>query len=389
MQTVLTAARLLTDDGFIDHPLIVVEDGLIRSITARSEAGVRAVTHDFGDATLTPGLLDIHMHGCAGKDVMEATPEALRTVSRYLADHGVTEYLATTVTAPLDATLRSLAGLSHLVRRGEHTDVAEPVGIHIEGPFVSHAKKGMHPAEHILEPSPALLDRLWEASEGQIRLMTIAPEVSGAIETIQRATELGIRASIGHSDASKSDTLKAIAAGATTATHTFNAMRPYGHREPGILGVVLDDDNLYSDLICDGIHVAPEAVRLWFKAKGQAKAILITDSLQATGMPNGLYTLGVTRVHVEDGVCTTDEGVLAGSIITLQQAIERFRSFTGSDLATAVHLASRNPSAMLGRGSQLTPGKPANLNAYASDGVLLATIVRGKIINGGTQSRKR
>lgn len=380
MRTVLTAARLLTDDGLVERPLIVVEDGYIQAIGSRDAAEATAVTHDFGDVTLTPGLLDIHMHGCAGRDVMEATPEALRVVSSYLAQHGVTEYLATTVTAPLDATLRSLDGLGRFIVEGDHAGTAQPIGIHIEGPFVSHAKRGMHPAEHILEPSPALLDRLWEASHGQIRLMTIAPEVPGAVDTIGRATELGIRSSIGHSNADRSETLKAIGAGATTATHTFNAMRPYGHRDPGILGVVLDDDNLYSDLICDGVHVSPEAVRLWFKAKGPSKAILITDSLEATGMPNGVYTLGVTRVHVENDICTTDEGVLAGSIITLQQAVQRFRSMTGASIATAVHLASRNPSSMLNRGSQLAPGRRANFNAYADDGSLAATSVQSRII---------
>lgn len=378
MRTVLTAAHLLTDNGLVERPLIVVEDGYIQAISSHDAAEITAVTHDFGDVILTPGLLDIHMHGCAGRDVMEATPDALRVVSSYLAQHGVTEYLATTVTAPLDATLQSLDGLGSFIVKGDHVSTAQPVGIHIEGPFVSHAKRGMHPAEHILEPSPALLDRLWEASHGQIRLMTIAPEVPGAVETIGRATELGIRSSIGHSNAGKSETLRAIAAGATTATHTFNAMRPYGHRDPGILGVVLDDDNLYSDLICDGVHVAPEAVRLWFKAKGSSKAILITDSLEATGMPNGVYTLGVTRVHVEDGICTTDEGVLAGSILTLQQAVERFRGMTGASIGTAVHLASRNPSRMLGRGTQLAPGRPANFNAFTREGALVATSIRGK-----------
>ena len=375
MRTVLTAAQLLTASGLLPRPLVVIEDGYIQSITSRDITEAHAVTHDYGDTIITPGLFDIHMHGCAGKDVMEATPEALRIVSLYLAQHGVTQYLATTVTAPLEATLRALDGLGKLVVEGEQK--AGPVGIHIEGPFVSHAKKGMHPAEYILEPSPVLLDRFWEASHGQIRLMTIAPEVPGAIETIQRATELGIRSSIGHSNAKKSEALQAIAAGATTATHTFNAMRPYDHREPGILGVVLDNDNLYADLICDGIHVSPEAVRLWFKAKGPAHAILITDSLQATGMPNGVYSLGVTRVHVQDGTCTTDEGVLAGSIITLKQAVDRFRSVTGADLPTAVHLASRNPGAMLGREEQLQVGQPANLNIYTRDGAIAATLVGG------------
>lgn len=377
MPLTLTGAHLLTDDGPIDRPLITVEDGVIRAISTRAASEAPKDTLDLGDSVITAGLFDIHMHGCAGRDVMEATPEALGIVSGYLAKHGVTEFLATTVTAPLDLTLRSLDGLGRQIAAGNQVGAA-PVGIHIEGPFVSHAKRGMHPAEHILEPSPALLDRLWEASHGQIRLMTIAPEVPGAMDTIRRATELGIRSSVGHSDADAATTLEAVSAGATTATHTFNAMRQYGHREPGILGVVLDDDSLYSDLICDGVHVSPQAVRLWFKAKGSNKAILITDSLQATGMPNGLYTLGTTRVHVDDGICTTEEGVLAGSIITLQQAVQRFCECTGADVTTAVQLASRNPSRMLGRPQQVAVAKPANFNIYNRAGALAGVILRGR-----------
>ena len=379
MRTVLTAARLLTHNRIVERPLVVIEDGVILSISTRDAFESAIITHDFGDTMLTAGLLDIHMHGCAGRDVMEATPEAIQTVTSYLAQHGVSDYLATTVTAPLDTTLHALDGLGKLILQAEQNGESGPIGIHIEGPFVSHAKRGMHPAKHILEPSPELLERLWEASHGQIRLMTIAPEVQGATEAIQKATKLGIRSSIGHSNATKHQALQAIAAGATTATHTYNAMRPYDHREPGILGVVLDNDDLYSDLICDGIHVSPEAVRLWYKAKGPSKAILITDSLEATGMPNGIYTLGVTRVHVQDGTCTTDDGVLAGSIITLQQALQRFCDLANIDLATAVHLASRNPSSMLGLGAQLAPGKRANFNVYKHDGTLMVIIRQGKV----------
>ncbi len=380
MRTVLTAAHLLTDDTTVNRPVIVMEDGHIVSMRSGDEFDEPAITHDFGDATITPGLLDIHMHGCAGKDVMEATPQALHTVSSYLARRGVTEYLATTVTAPLDATLHALDGLGKIVMAGASGTVATPVGIHIEGPFVSHAKRGMHPEQHILEPSPELLNRFWEASHGQIRLMTIAPEVPGAIETIRRATELGIRSSIGHSNATKAEARAAISAGATTATHTYNAMRTFDHREPGILGVVLDEASLFSDLICDGVHVSPEAVRLWFKAKGPEKSILITDSLEAAGMPNGVYALGGTRVHVRDGICTTDAGVLAGSVITLDQAVERFRTFTGADVATAVRLASRNPKAMLGLTGQIAVGQPASFNVYRQNGTRAATFIRGELI---------
>jgi N-acetylglucosamine-6-phosphate deacetylase len=211
-------------------------------------------------------------------------------------------------------------------------------------------------------------------------LMTIAPEVPGAVETIARASVLGIRSSIGHSNATRAETLAGLKTGATTATHTYNAMRPLDHREPGILGIVLDCDELYADLICDGVHVAPEMVRLWFKAKGPERAILITDSLEAAGMPDGVYKLGQTKVHVQGGRCTTDAGALAGSVISLDRAVSNFRNFTGADLPTAVRLASRNPARMLGLADDLTVGAAANFNIYSADGELRQTVLRGRML---------
>ncbi len=239
----------------------------------------------------------------------------------------------------------------------------------------------MHPPEFIVAPSVELLNRFWEAARGHIKLMTIAPELPGALETISRAVELGIRVSIGHSNATKAEALKGIAAGATTATHTYNAMRALDHREPGILGVVLDCEELYAELICDGVHVAPELVRLWFKAKGTERGILITDSIEATGMPDGIYKLGETTVHVQDGRCVTDAGVLAGSVIALSEAVSRMREFTGADLATAVRLASRNPARMLGLDDDLKVGSLANFNIYDVGGGLRGTVVRGKLLH--------
>jgi N-acetylglucosamine-6-phosphate deacetylase len=280
----------------------------------------------------------------------------------------------------MDLTLRALDGIADCIEAEPAMDEAEPIGIHIEGPFVSHAKRGMHPAEFIVPPSASLLDKLWEASRGHIKLMTIAPELPGAIETITRATELGIKSSIGHSNATKEETLTSLAAGATTATHTYNAMRPLDHREPGILGMVLDSDDLYTDLICDGVHVAPELVRLWFKAKGPERAILITDSLEATGMPDGTFKLGETTVNLRNGRCSTESGVLAGSVISLDQAVDNMCRFTGADLATAIRLASRNPSRMLGLPDDLRVGGTANFNIYDNECKRIGTVLRGRVL---------
>lgn len=379
MAITVAAKRLVTSTSIIDQPLITIEDSHIAAISSRNAGECRGLTHDFADATLTAGLLDIHMHGAMGHDVMEGSVEALRAVSVFLAQHGVTEYLATTVTASMDLTLRALEGIARCIEKNPAHDEAKTIGIHIEGPFVSHAKRGMHPEQFIMPPSVSLLDRFWEASRGLIKLMTIAPEIPGAIETIARAAELGIRSSIGHSNANRAETLKSLQAGACTATHTYNAMRSLDHREPGILGVVLDCDKIYADLICDGVHVAPEMVRLWFKAKGPERAILITDSLEAAGMPDGVYKLGETTVHVHNGRCTTDTGVLAGSVIALDQAVSKMQEFTGIDLPTAVRLASRNPARMLGLSNDLTVGAMADLNVYDSSGRRTRTILRGHV----------
>ena len=377
--TRFTPRRLITSDGMIDRPVISVEEGRIVKIEAHSVSG-EIVAHDLGESTLTPGFLDIHMHGASGHDVMEAEPSALDTVSAYLARAGVTRYLATTVTASLDTTFRAVEGIAGYMRKEPLPSAAAVAGIHIEGPFVSHAKRGMHPAEHIVAPSAHLLDRLWDASLGTIRLMTIAPELPGALETIARAKELGIRTSIGHSNATRAEALAALAAGAASATHTFNAMRALDHREPGILGVVLDRDDLFADIICDGLHVSPEAVRLWFKTKGEKLGILITDSLEATGMPDGTYKLGETRIHLRDHTCTTDSGVLAGSVITLDRAVANLQRFTGADIGTAARMASVNPARMLGLPDPLKVGQPANFNIFDQQGRRSGAIVRGHIV---------
>jgi N-acetylglucosamine-6-phosphate deacetylase len=380
MATILSAKHLITANAIIDQPLITVDCGTIVDISSRKATESTGPTHDFEDATLSAGLLDIHMHGAIGHDVMEGTTDALRTISKFLAQHGVTEYLATTVTAAMEFTLHALDGIASHIERKPADDEARLRGVHLEGPFLSHVKRGMHPPQFILPPSVHVLNRLWEAARGHIMLMTIAPENPGAVETIARANELGIRCSIGHSNANTAEALDALKAGAVSATHTYNAMRSLDHREPGILGVVLDRDNVYADLICDGIHVAPEMIRLWFKAKGPERAILITDSLPATGMPNGVYNVGGTTVHVKDGRCTTDTGVLAGSVLTLDRAVRKLQEFTGADLPTAVRLAWRNPARMLGLSDDLILGADANFNVYDAHGRRQQTILRGKVL---------
>ena len=383
MRTVLTAKTLWDGTRLLDDPLVVIEDGRIDSIssgkTSELPVGTRVV--DFPGVTLAPALLDVHIHGGAGHDIMEATPEALNTIGRFLGSHGTGSYLATTVTAPLDATLKALSGLAKFISQVPEAGQARPLGIHLEGPFLSHAKRGAHPPEYLLAPDIATFDRLCEAAEGHVRLMTLAPELPGAAELAAHATARGVRISVGHSNATAAETRATIAAGAVSATHTFNAMRPLDHREPGILGTVLTTDSLFAEMICDGIHAAPELVQLWYRAKGPSRAILITDALSAAGMPDGEYQLGGMTVQVADRRATLTSGVLAGSVLTLDRALANFMEFTGVELEQALRLATANPATMAGLEAQagaLAVGAAANLIALDAKGRLAGSVIDGQ-----------
>jgi N-acetylglucosamine-6-phosphate deacetylase len=372
----LTARRLLTPIGSVEYPLITVgDDGLIADL-----ASDPTVPHT--NDTLTAAFLDVHTHGGVSHDVMTASPKDFVEFNRFLATRGVGQYLATTVTAPIDATLRGLESIADEIER-VHEGVATPIGIHLEGPFISHAKRGVHPAGDILSPSIELFDRFQQAARGHIKLMTIAPEIPGAVDLIAHATAQGVRIGLGHTNATSPETQAGIDAGATSATHTYNAMRAIDHRAPGVLGTVLDSSALFAELICDGIHVAPELVRLWLKAKGPALAILVTDSMSAAGMPDGAYTLGMFEVAVAHGKALLKEDLdrgketLAGSVLTMDRAVANVRAMTGITLGEAVNLASVNPSRMLGLDPAIRPGTAASFNRFGADGALAGTILKG------------
>ena len=370
----LTAKTLITAIGTIEYPVIEVDAaGLITDIS--SDPSIRS------EAILTPTFLDVHIHGAAGHDVMDCSLAGLGEVQRFLARRGTGHYLPTTVTAGIDDTLRALESLAAAIERPTPGDEATPIGIHLEGPFLSHAKRGVHLTELLQQPSIELFDRFQQAAHGHIRLITVAPELPGALEMISYATAQGVRASLGHTNATAAEATAGIKAGATSATHTFNAMRSMEGREPGVLGVVLDDQNLYAELICDGIHVAPIMVRMWLRLKGE-RAILMTDGISATGMPDGPYVLAGVPITVADGKASVTDapGTLAGSVLTMDRAVANLQAFTGCALETAVRAASSQPASMLGVAdtiASLRVGQPANFNQFSADGRLQATYLRG------------
>ncbi|HEX8925020.1 MAG TPA: N-acetylglucosamine-6-phosphate deacetylase [Terriglobales bacterium] len=378
----LTANALFTPLERIEQPVVLIDDGKVVSISSRSAAEIPSSAQhmDFADAILAPGLIDLHVHGGVGYDVMQEDATARAAFERFLAQHGVTSYYPTTVTASLNETLRALGHLASAVEEAEKSaepNRSRPLGIHLEGPFLSHLRRGVHPPEKLATPDVKTFDRFWQAARGRIRVMTIAPELSGALEVIAEANRRGVCVSIGHSDATLEQAKAGVAAGACHATHTFNAMRPLGHRDPGIAGEVLSDAGISADIIADGIHVHPTMVRLFLQAKGAERAVLITDATAATGMPEGQYMLGSLEVEVRDGKCLHD-GKLAGSVLTLDRAVRNTMEFGGLDLQQSVRLASLNPARTVNidKGT-LQAGRAADLVALSPSGEVKAIIVNG------------
>jgi N-acetylglucosamine-6-phosphate deacetylase len=390
---VLCADRLFTPQEEIQNPLLFIEDGLISAVCSRAQkeipnhAVVVDLTKDVAGAILAPGFVDIHMHGGAGLDVMRASPAELPHLNKFLTTHGVTGYFPTTVAAPLDQTclaLERLADAIEAARVSSNGDAvqARPLGIHLEGPFLSHKRRGVHPPEYLIEPTLAIFERLWQAARGQVRMMTIAPELPGALEVIAEATRRKVCVSIGHSDAVLEAARAGVRAGARHATHTFNAMRPLDHRDPGILAEVLTDPQLTADIIADGIHVAPEVVQLFLHAKGIERSILITDATAAAGMPDGTYQLGPIQVEVKDGKCTMD-GKLAGSVLTMDRAVRNVTEFAGWSLKDAVRAATLNPARAVGLAQGygvFAPGAEANAVVLSPGGEVRKTFVRGRAV---------
>jgi N-acetylglucosamine-6-phosphate deacetylase len=382
MKTVITAGRLITPLESIESPVIAIEDGRVISVDSRqqSEMPAGAQRFDFPDMIVAPGFIDIHVHGNAGHDVMEPDSARLLAMQLAMAKSGVTSYLATTVTAPEDRLLRALEHLGKAARALQNNGAgAQMLGIHLEGPFISHAKCGVHPPQFLQPPSIELFQRFWEGSAGTIKMMTIAPELPGARETIQHAKSVGVYSSVGHSNATYKETAEAIAGGADHATHTFNAMRALDHREPGILGAALTDDRLTADIIADGVHVDPSVVKLFLAAKGEERAILITDGISATGMGDGRYKLGGLEVEVKGQRCEY-QGRLAGSVLTLDRAVRNVMGFAGWTLQQSVRLATSNPARLLGISAHkgtVAAGHDADLVVLTPEGKIVQTFISG------------
>jgi N-acetylglucosamine-6-phosphate deacetylase len=370
MPTILIhSARALTPTAEIADAGILIREDVIEAIGPRSGMTLPAGAQEIRatDKTAIPGFLDVHIHGAGGHDVMEGNATALRAITRKVSEYGTTSLVATTVTASTDETLRAVEGIAGYIAHQHETEVprAEVLGIHFEGPFISKQRRGVHPAEWIQLPSAETLSRFLKAAAGNARILTIAPEVLGAAPCIDAAREAGLVVSMGHTDATYEQARAAMARGARSATHVYNAMRPFTHRDPGVIGAVLTSPDVNAELIADGVHVEEAAMKLLLMAKGAAHVTLVSDGLSATGMPDGKYMLGSLEVIVSGGICRNAEGTLAGSTLTLDCALRNIVAL-GASLTDAVRMLTLNPATLLG-----IEFKKGSLRAGADADILL------------------
>jgi N-acetylglucosamine-6-phosphate deacetylase len=352
MTTILLhAGRALTPTAEIPNAGILIRDGVIEELGPREGMRLPTDAHEISatDKIAIPGFLDVHIHGAGGHDVMEGTGDALAGVSETVARHGTTSFVATTVTASPEDTIRSVEGIAHYISQQHETDAvrAEVLGIHFEGPFLSPARRGVHPPEWLKLPSAELLEKFLQAAAGNAQILTIAPELLGAIPCIDAARNAGMVVGIGHTDATYEQARAAIAHGARHAVHVYNAMRPFSHRDSGVIGAVLTSPEVTAELIADGVHVEETAMKVLLQAKGPDRMILISDGTAATGMPDGKYILGKMEVTVSGGICRNSEGKLAGSTLTLDRALRNIVAL-GIPLADAVRMLTLNPASLLG-----------------------------------------
>ncbi len=349
--TLLHVGRAFTPTSELRDGGILLRDGVIEAVAPRSSFTLPAGAQEIAatDKIAAPGFIDVHIHGAGGHDVMEGTEEALRVISSSIGSHGTTSFVATTVTSDPDAICKSSEGIARYIAL-QHLKTqrgAEVLGIHFEGPFLSPVRRGVHSLEWLKLPSAELLGKFVTAASGNALILTLAPELLGAMPCIDAARKCGMVVGIGHTDATYEQTRAAFARGARHAIHTYNAMRPFSHRDAGVIGAILTSPEITAELIADGVHVDETAMRLLLQAKGAGGVILISDGISATGMPDGKYILADLEVSVSGNVCRSSEGKLAGSTLTLDRALRNIVNL-GTSLGDALRMLTLNPATLLG-----------------------------------------
>jgi N-acetylglucosamine-6-phosphate deacetylase len=376
----INPSAVVTPDQVLEESAVLVEGGRIVAVGPFGEVpcprGARRIEAD--GLILTPGFIDLQVNGAFGSD-FTATPSSIWVVASNLPRYGVTAFLPTIITSPVETIAAAQEAVSNVP--SSQFKGATPLGLHLEGPFLNEAKRGAHNPSYLRLPDATVVEQ-WSPDKG-VRMVTLAPELPGALPIIRALVERGIVVSAGHSMASLEEAQAGIEAGITYGTHLFNAMPSLDHREPGLTGALLVGNDVTVGVIADGIHLHPDIVKLVWKSKGAGRVSLVTDAMAALGMPPGNYLLSDQNVIVDGLTARLADGRLAGSVLSLDQAVRNLVAFTGSQLSEAISTVTSTPAALLGldgsRG-RIAPGYIADLTLLTNDLQVYATIVTGELL---------
>lgn len=372
----IIAGKVIDHQQICPHKEITIQDGLIREPVDNNILPVI----DFSDCIVVPGLFDTHIHGYRGADVMDGTFESLNTISKGIVEMGVTHFLATTLTSEFE----KLENVCRLIgERGDEVEGASLEGIFLEGPYFTEKYKGAQNEKHMGPPSIQEIRHLQQLARGKIVKIAIAPEWEGTDAFIRQMKEWGIVVALGHSNATYEQAKDAVEAGASVFVHTYNAMRPLHHREPGMVGAAMNLKQTYSELICDGHHVHPVSANIMMDVKGRDHILLVTDCMRAGGQPEGHYRLGTLDVESADGAVRMKDGTLAGSVLQLGDALANVVHWDLATLSQAVDMATYLPAKsqnLTHRMGLIEPGRSADLLVLDTSLKRVATVVRGKIV---------
>lgn len=384
---ILSNVKIYGEQSIVDNGFIMIKNGKIAELGSMEELNGRVYKEIFRkqlnkEFKVIPGMIDLHIHGAAGADVMDGTVESIDTMASVLPKEGTTSFLATTITQGEKEIKKALINVSEYIQNHNKAGKAEVLGIHLEGPFISPKQAGAQPLDSIIEPNIDLFNQWQNIADGNIKLVTLAPERDGGIKLVEHLSKNKVVVSIGHSDATYQEVLTGIKAGITHATHLFNGMRGMHHREPGVVGTVLLHDEITAEVIVDGVHVSPEMVKLTYQVKGREGLILVTDSMRAKCLGNGVYHLGGQEVYVNETTAVLHDGTLAGSVLKMKDAMLNMLSFSGCSLEDIIYMTAINPAKQLhiyDRKGSIDVGKDADLVVLDENHEVAMTFCKGKI----------
>jgi N-acetylglucosamine-6-phosphate deacetylase len=386
--SIVENGTVVTPNKIIEGGSIVIEDGKIVDVLDKSYRTAEQAKHlgivDAKNMVVIPGMIDIHTHGLQGGSALDGTPESILKMAFFFPQYGVTGFLPSTTAEPEQILLSAAKAIARIAESGAAPNRAEVLGINLEGPFISKAKPGAQLVDFIRDPDINEFNQIYSESGRMVKLITVAPELNGALDFIKKVKATGVTVAAGHSNATYEEMIAGIDAGITHASHTFNAMREFKHRDPGILAAILVRDDVTAELIADNVHVHEGAMRLLIKTKGAGKLVLVSDSMPLAGLPDGKHDLMGIKVEKKNGVITLPTGQLAGSAVTLDRSLKIVVSQLGLSLLDAVRMVTLNPARVIkvdNRKGSIEKGKDADIVLLKKDDLsVYATIIKGQVV---------